>query len=155
MNALVLFTTTGSGHVTAAEALYDEFKTINVKVMKIDTLRIVQESAAKNISKLYNNFVIKKPNLFGQLYKAGKYISNPYIKSIIYGFNMINCSKLYNIILQNNPDIILCTHIFSAQSLTHIKRKYDINALTACVATDYTCAPFWGGNRTRLYFYSS
>ena len=50
------------------------------------------------------------------------------------------------------PDLIICTHIFCAQTISYLQKKYDFKAITAAIVTDYTCAPFWEETSLNYYF---
>ncbi|MFR2459873.1 MAG: MGDG synthase family glycosyltransferase, partial [Christensenellales bacterium] len=44
---------------------------------------------------------------------------------------------------REQPDILLTSHIFAAQALTHLKHQHSDLPPTIGIMTDYTCAPFW------------
>lgn len=152
MKALILYTNTGAGHVSAGKAICDAMKKINIETVEIDTLTFAGKSTSKKIENIYVNTVKKSPKLFGLLYKAGKKISNPKIKSIIYVLNTLYANNIYNVIKNEEPDLIICTHIFCAQTISYLQKKYDFKSLTAAIITDYTCAPFWEETKLNYYF---
>lgn len=58
---------------------------------------------------------------------------------------------MYDYITGNNFDVVITSHLFPAQTLTYLKKKYKPDMLTMAVATDYTSIPFW--EETRLDYY--
>lgn len=152
MKALILYTNTGAGHVSAGKALCHELRNLDIETIELDTLSFAGKSTSKKIENSYVSMVKYSPRFFGLLYKAGEKISNPRIKSIIYILNSIYSNKLYNVITKENPDIIICTHIFCAQTISHLKNKYSFNSITSAIITDYTCAPFWEETNLDYYF---
>ena len=152
MKAIILYTNTGAGHVSAGKAICDALKKINVDTIEIDTLTFAGKSTSKKIENIYVNIVKKNPNFFGLIYKAGEKISNPKIKSIIYILNTLYAKNIYNIIKNEEPDLIICTHIFCAQTISYLQKKYYFKAITAAIVTDYTCAPFWEETSLNYYF---
>lgn len=152
MKALILYTNTGAGHISAGKAICEAFKSINIEPIEIDTLSFAGKSTSKTVENSYVNIVKKSPNFFGLLYKAGVKISNPKVKSIIYILNTLYANKIYSVIKNEQPDLIICTHIFCAQTISYLQNKYSFNALTASIVTDYTCAPFWEETNLNYYF---
>lgn len=152
MKALILYTNTGAGHVSAAKAISEMLQNLGVTTIQLDTLNFAGKSTSKVIENSYINIVRKSPNFFGLLYKAGAKISNPKIKSIIYILNILYSDKVYNIIQNEQPDLIVCTHLFCAQTISYIKKNYSINAITSAIITDYTWSPFWEETKLDYYF---
>lgn len=93
MKAIILYTNTGAGYVSAGKAISDALKKININPIEIDTLTFAGKSTSKKIENIYVNTVKKNPKFFGLIYKAGEKISNPKIKSIIYILNTLYSKK--------------------------------------------------------------
>ena len=152
MKALILYTNTGAGHVSACKAISEALQSLEVKTIEIDTLDFAGKSTSRNIENTYVNIVKNKPDFFKFLYNAGSKISNPKIKSIIYILNTVYSNKIYEFIEEENPDLIICTHIFCTQTISYIKNKHSLKAITSAIITDYTCAPFWEETSLDYYF---
>ncbi len=90
------------------------------------------------------------PSVFGLLYKAGRAISTPKHKSPVYWANRLYRDKLYEHLISRSFDAVVTSHLFPAEVLTSLKRENRLPVKTLAIATDYTCIPFWGGNRMRL-----
>ena len=56
---------------------------------------------------------------------------------------MTYSKRIYQDIVENNYDAIICCHVFPAQALTHIKHKYNLQKPIFVVATDYSFSPFY------------
>lgn len=152
MKALILHTNTGAGHASAGKAICHALENLNIETIEIDTLKFAGKNTSKKIENSYVNIVKHSPRFFGLLYKAGAKISNPKVKSIIYVLNSLYANKIYNVIKIEKPDLIICTHIFCAQTISYLKNKYSFSSITATIITDYTCAPFWEETNLDYYF---
>ena len=53
MKAIILYTNTGAGHVSAGKAICDALKKINVDTIEIDTLTFAGKSTSKKIENIY------------------------------------------------------------------------------------------------------
>ena len=81
------------------------------------------------------------PALFGRIYRAGELVSSPRRKSPVYYANALGRERMEAFLEAERPDVIACTHLFAAQTLTSMGARRA--RVTAAVMTDYTCAPFW------------
>lgn len=103
MKALILYTNTGGGHNSAARAAAEALNGLGVSIILVDSLEIAGKRISDRVSKVYNAAVRKSPRIFGMLYNAGKKVSNPNKKSIIYRLNSLYSTKLNEIIEEENP----------------------------------------------------
>ena len=152
MKILVLTTNTGGGHNSAARAVMEAFRQLGCSVSLEDSLALINRRASHITEATYVSIVRHVPGVFGFLYKAGRLISTPKHKSVVYLANTIGVKKLYDYILQYNPDAIITSHLFCAHELTYIKRNLGSLPYTAGIMTDYTCQPFWEDTELDEYF---
>ncbi len=152
MKVLVLTTNTGGGHNSAARAVAEAFRQLGCAVSLKDSLALINRRASHITEATYVSIVRNVPSVFGFLYKAGRLISTPKHKSVVYFANTIGVKKLYDYIIQYNPDAIITSHLFCAHELTYIKRNLGGLPYTAGVMTDYTCQPFWEDTELDEYF---
>ena len=117
----------------------------------MDALLFASKKTSNAVCKTYVNVANKAPHVFGLAYRAGGIISNTKTKSPVYYANTRYARQMYDYITGNGFDVIITSHLFPAQTLTYIKKKYKLSALTIAVATDYTSIPFW--EETRLDYY--
>lgn len=144
MKFLVLSCNTGHGHNSAANALREKLVSMGHECELKDALRYNSKVFSKGISESYNKIVLHAPKAFGAGYnlsKAQKYKSGR-IKSPVYAVNMSYSKNLFNDIVSENYDAVICTHIFPAQALTHAKHKHGLDLPVYFVATDYGYYPF-------------
>ncbi len=77
----------------------------------------------------------KFPKLYGSLYSiSNKEKSNKLIK---HSFSSISREKVYNIILQENPDLIISTHAFMVGVVGSLKERKLIDIPFISIVTDY------------------
>ena len=117
----------------------------------MDALLFASKKTSNAVCKTYINVASKAPHVFGLAYRAGGFISNTKTKSPVYFANTRYAKKMYDYIIGNGFDMVVTSHLFPAQTLTYLKKKYKLNVLTMAIATDYTSIPFW--EETRLDYY--
>ncbi len=136
MKKVLIFTASiGGGHNEAASCLEREFKKHGFVVKKIDALLEINKALDAFIigscKVLINNF----PKLYGSLYSiSNKEKSNKLIK---HSFSSISREKVYNIILQENPDLIISTHAFMVGVVGSLKERKLIDIPFISIVTDY------------------
>ena len=143
MRFLILSTATGQGHNSAALAVKECLETRGFEAEILDVLSLRKPGVSQNVSRLYANVTIHSPKFFGTLYRVGQACSHPGGHSPVYLLNALYARQLCGSICTRRPDALICTHIFSAQAVTCLMRRYGLRLPCAGVATDYTCIPFW------------
>lgn len=151
MKVLILSCSTGQGHNSAAQAVYENLKKHDVDCEFMDALLFASKKTSNAVCKTYINVASKTPHIFGLAYRAGGIISNTKTKSPVYYANTRYAKKMYDYIIGNGFDMVVTSHLFPAQTLTYLKKKYGLKVLTMAIATDYTSIPFW--EETRLDYY--
>ncbi len=151
MKVLILSCSTGQGHNSAALAVYENLKFHRVDCEFMDALLFAGKKTSNAVCKAYVNVANKAPKMFGLAYRAGGIISNTKTKSPVYFANTRYARQMYDYITGNQFDVVITSHLFPAQTLTYMKKKYKLDILTLAVATDYTSIPFW--EETRLDYY--
>lgn len=143
MKVLILSCSTGQGHNSAAKAIYEWFCDNGVECEFKDAFSIVGDKAPVRASNIYSTIAGKAPYVFGGAYHIAGFISNTKVKSPVYAANMLWAGKVEQYIRENRFDVVLTSHLFVAQVLTHLKRKGRINVFAVGIMTDYTSSPFW------------
>lgn len=143
MKAVIFATKMGGGHMSAAHAVADALIQRGCEAAVCDFLTLTGKRTSDIVGGAYVNLVRRSPNAFGKLYRAGQMISTPRLKSIVYFANTLYASSLHKYIDEQQPDILLTSHIFAAQALTHLKHQHVALPPVIGIMTDYTCAPFW------------
>lgn len=142
MKVLILSCNTGEGHNSAALAVYEAMCGIGINCDVVDALRFIGEKPSSIVSSSFNSIVVHAPVVFSLAYKAGDLYSSTKMTSPVYLVNTIYASRLYEYITGHHFDAVVCTHLFPMETLTYVRRKYDLTAKCYAVLTDYTCIPF-------------
>jgi len=142
MKVLILSCNTGEGHNSCAKALKMAFDRNGIECHVEDTLALVSETLSRRIGEAYV-FSTKGP-MFEMAYKFGGFVSDKLdsIKSPVYNTNKLYAKQLYDHIVDNHFDAVICVHLFPAEALTALHRKAKLQVPSYFVMTDYTCIPF-------------
>ncbi len=142
MKALILTTHTGGGHDAAANAVSEALADLGVECRVEDCVAFAGAWVSKTVSGCYIKMVQGNPDHFGRLYHLGEMISTPRFKSPLYLLNAAYAARMEALLASFQPDMVVCTHMFGGQSMTHLRRKGQYSGLLAMVMTDYTFSPF-------------
>lgn len=150
MRILILSTSTGGGHMKAAEALKAFFtKKPNVVVEVVDTLEYISPLLNKTITESYLIMAKKLPKVFGAIYNSSNK-KNKFSDMIVL-LNKLFSRKLLSLINLFSPDVIITTHMFPTEMVSNLKRKSKINVPLVCVMTDYAPHRTWISNNVNAY----
>jgi processive 1,2-diacylglycerol beta-glucosyltransferase len=152
IKVLILSITAGHGHHQTAKALQEYLQEQQVQADVLDTFEYINPVLSKTVAKGYLISTQFSPKVYGRLYRAaekrephgGKLTISQLISSIL-------STQLVTYIRDYDPDVIVCTHIFSAQIVTQLLEKNKIDAKTIGIVTDFTIHPFW--EDTKLDYY--
>ena len=142
LNVLILSAHTGGGHDAAAKALQEALTERGANAQVMDSLAFGGAWLSKVVSGTYVRMVQHVPKGFGLMYRASQTLSTARHKSPVYLFNSSYAFRMERTLEKLKPDVIICTHIFGAHSVTHLRRKGSYTGLLALVMTDYTIHPF-------------
>ncbi|NLY43729.1 MAG: glycosyltransferase [Clostridiaceae bacterium] len=155
MRVLFLSVTAGQGHHSAAKAVMDYLKKKNVECAMLDTYEYINPILSESIARGYLISTKFTPVVYGRLYRmAEKKEKNDSSFSISKITNSVLSKKLVTFIREYDPDVIVCTHIFSAQIITHMKNKITLG-YTIGIITDFTIHPFWQDTDLDYYITAS
>lgn len=140
MNILYLSVSTGGGHTTSARAMENYVKQRGAKTFFLDVYGYIHPMFSKAVSEIYLFASGKTPKLYGKLYDKEEF-ENGHFVNVIAKFNSTIKHKIKKFILENDIDVVVCTHVFSAQIITLIKD--EINTVNIGIVTDYTLHPKW------------
>lgn len=153
MRPLILSCNTGAGHNTAGKAVREQFIKNGVDCQLLDALSFASESLSRFVCNFYVGITINAPGLFGAGYRAAERMSSPRGRSASYIANAGYAHTLYRYLVENKIDTVVTTHIFPAQCLTHIRKRYRMDKLRLYfVSTDYNCCPFVEETSTDAFF---
>lgn len=152
MRVLILSCNTGEGHNSAARALKEVFDENGVYCEIADSLAFFSKKASNFISKWHVRLYKKAPSLFGLGYKAAEFTDSRHKHSSLYNTICKGARKLIKKVEESNIDTVICTHPFSAITLTRAIKKYRLSLdKTYFISTDYTCSP--SVNQSELDYY--
>lgn len=147
MKILILTCSAGNGHNSAAKRIQEKFLAENPQT-EIEIVDIYKQYASRlqawiiedgyffacnHLMKTYNHFFKKTEHTdFENKHSFG---CHSQVNSMLSGI----LNKIYSY----QPDLIVCTYIFSAIAVANLKRVYNIPAKVACMTLDYGVSPYW------------
>lgn len=148
MKVLVLSCNTGEGHNAAGRAIYEKFVQMGVECDFVDTLAIAGRKVSRAVNNSYVGITTSVPAVFGMIYSIGRAVSDLntqhlHFKSPVYAANTLYRKKLAKFIDEGGYDVAVMPHLFPAECLTSLHKHGMAQIPFFCVATDYTCIPFW------------
>lgn len=136
MKKLLIFTaSTGGGHNQAARSLEELFETNGYDVVTLDALKEANKIMNCVITDGYELLVKRFPKAYRELYKKsnGKKIN----LGIIHLITKLIEEKIYYLIQEHEPTIIIATHPFVINIIGEFKRKREISIPFISIVTDY------------------
>ncbi|MCT4592859.1 MAG: hypothetical protein N4A57_01085 [Anaeromicrobium sp.] len=134
MKKLLIFTaSTGGGHNEAATSLEELFENNGYDVVKLDALKETNKVMNSIVTEGYELLLKIFPKAYSELYKKsnGKIISSRMVSII----TKLMEDKIYNLIKEHKPDLIIATHPFVVNIIGELKRKISIPFIS--IVTDY------------------
>lgn len=132
----------GLGHIKAAENIRDAVKlkeNVSVKIMSAGEM--ISKSLILVTAKAYDKGMELGPDIWGMVYDISRRRVSQLPKEAAYYFSkpIVRVSPLKKLIGIYRPDVIVCTHPFSAMFVASLKSNIPI----VTVITDYEFHPFW------------
>ena len=171
---LIMSASTGGGHNRAARAIKEELenKTINNESIEceiIDSLKLVNNTMDKVISRGYEKSAIYTPKAYGSVYRLSEssLVSKNEFKDNF--LTSLMAKKFRKLLKKSRPDLIIGTHPFPMIALSTLKKSTsDISSLNLSdafhkhykdisvppmisVLTDYTTHSTWIQNEIDYY----
>jgi len=147
MRALILSCNTGGGHNSAGSAILEALRARGHTGERVDFLSLAEDRVSQLVSGAYVGMARNLPAMFGVTYGMGRAVSSAEhllgLRSPVY----LACSQvipgLERYLAAQPWDVVVAPHLFPALALTEMHRRGMPLPLTAAVATDYTCIPFF------------
>ena len=152
MNILLLSCSTGEGHNHCAKAVRNALEKRGHQTDFFDMLQLFGEPGPISIEALLNHITTKVPDLFGLMYRAGERVSELGVTSPVYLVNTTYGQRLCEFIREKRYDAVVCSHLFPMETLTYIRRHYEMKARCYGILSDYTCIPFLAETDLDGYF---
>ena len=151
MEALILSCSTGGGHNTAAQAVFEALTERGHHAVRMDPYTLVSEELANKVGQTYIKLVQKSPKLFGAVYDLGNAYRKLPGRSPVYHINGKMAPYMQKYLAEHLTDVIVCTHLYPAEILTHMRLNSMETPPFVFIATDYTCVPFTEESDCDLY----
>ena len=135
---LIMSASTGGGHNRAARAIEEELikKTVDgesIECKIVDSLKLVNTTMDKIISRGYEKSAIYTPNAYGRVYRlseSGLVSKNEFKDNMITTFM---AKKFRKLLLDEKPDVIIGTHPFPMIALSTLKKQCSHHAISNTV----------------------
>ncbi len=148
---LILATSVGAGHISAAKAIEKAF--IQLKAAKelrnIDTLDYTNKLFKNLYSQAYLELVNKAPDLLGWLYN---HFDKPWKNQKRLIFNKLNSGPFIEMIKDYQPDLAVCTHFLPSEIISGLNVKKKLATRQAIVVTDLDAHAMWLCHQFDHYF---
>jgi processive 1,2-diacylglycerol beta-glucosyltransferase len=145
-----------SGHHQVAEALMDLLKnhTDDFTFKKIDLLSYTNKSLEKVITNGYLNWIRYAPETYNLAYKSFFYVP-PTKKHSFKWYEPLFLKKMEQLIAEEKPDLLVCTHGFPSYLLSKLKMKGKCDLPIINVYTDFFINSVWGREGIDLHLLPS
>ena len=106
----------------------------------IDTLEYISPLLNKTVVEVYEHLAKKHPTIWKLMYTTTNKKSLNKIVEII---NKTISKKLIPLVAEEKPDLIISTHPFSTEMISHLKKNENLNIPLICIMTDYAPHRTW------------
>jgi processive 1,2-diacylglycerol beta-glucosyltransferase len=145
-----------SGHHQVAEAIMDMLKkhTDGIQMKKVDLLSYTNRSLEKMITGSYLKWIRYAPETYNLAYKNFFYVPSAKETSFRW-YQAIFLKKMEQLLVEEQPDLVVCTHGFPSYLLSKLKMTGKCNVPIINVYTDFFINNFWGREGIDLHFLPS
>lgn len=145
MRVLILSLDAGGGHFAASNALKTAIlqKYPDSYVEIVDTLKIISPILDKLAVGTYLKAIKSVPFIYGLVYDSTDKEPPTRWSRALYEKFYFAFYKLYNIISEFKPDIVIGTHPSPVDMVAQLKKRGNINVPIISIVTDFTIHPYW------------
>ena len=139
---IIFYASYGGGHLSAARSIKENMETNyeDIDVKLIDCMEYVNKTVNKITTKAYSEMAKKAPKTWGRVYWKSQ--KGP-LAQISTTSNKILSIKLYKLLKDFEPTLIVSTHPFGSQMCAYLKKHGKLDAKIATVMTDYAPHDQW------------
>ncbi|WP_180954896.1 MGDG synthase family glycosyltransferase [Bacillus sp. V3-13] len=143
-----------SGHHKVASALIDSFaqEYPSIQCKKVDLLSFMSPALEKGISHLYLKWIKKAPSYYSRFYKN---FFSKNSKLIQKSYESFCLEKMEDLLLREQPDLIVCTHSFSSFLAGKLKKYGVISTPVINIYTDFFINSLWDLDEVDWHFVPS
>ena len=151
MKILILTAATGGGHLRASRAIqsYISDHSPGSEVVVVDALKSISSVLDKTVCEGYHFLATKTPKVFGQLYRRTN--EDNLLSNLVFRFSGVFSQKLVPLMEQQRPDVVISTHPFATEMISHLKWAGVVSAPLICLMTDYGPHRAWIADRVDAY----
>lgn len=158
MKGLILSITAGQGHNQTAMVLNEHFNRAGIECKYLDVYKYINPVLSNSVNRIYLMSTKNIPKIYGGVYRmCEKRSIHAEIGSRGLGklTNSMLSRSLITLLRNEQPDFIICTHIFAALLITYISSIESLNAKTIGIVTDFTIHPYWEDSLMDYYITAS
>lgn len=143
MRVLIFSAATGGGHLRTAQALeqYMNHHVVDAQVKVVDAFKEVNYVYDKIVCGGYHFVATKTPALFGRMYHRTN--DNSPLSKLVPKINCVLGKRLLSLINEFHPDVIVTTHPFVTEMISHLKGNGLVAAKQLVIMTDYAPHKTW------------
>ena len=154
MKIVIAATSAGGGHMKAAEAIYNYFRSQDAR-LELSLVDVLEESLF-----LFGNFYSRgysfMVNHAQWLWRVIFHITSqknlqPALEKVRTLHNRLNTKNFRQYLIEANPDVVISTHYLPANQASNLKKKKQISSKLITVVTDFGVHPFWVYDQTDWY----
>ncbi|MGG0656279.1 MGDG synthase family glycosyltransferase [Rummeliibacillus pycnus] len=145
-----------SGHHQVADAIMDMLKnrTEEYELKKIDMMSYSNKALEKIISSSYLKWIRYSPETYDFVYKK-RFYGSKQTKSSNKFYQGFFIKKMEQLLADEKPDVIVCTHGFPSFLLSHLKMNGKCNVPVINVYTDFFINDVWAKEGIDLHLVPS
>lgn len=140
MKVIILSASTGGGHMSAANCVKNYLNAHGDGAVVVDTLEYINPILNKTIVEVYEYLAKKHPTIWKLMYNTTNKKSLNKVVEIV---NKIISKKLVPLLRDEAPDLIISTHPFSTEMISHLKKNEKLSIPLVCIMTDYAPHRTW------------
>ncbi len=154
MKGLIFSITTGQGHNQTAKVMAEELEKNGVACKYMDVYEYIHPKLSESLSMLYLMSTKNIPKMYGTGYRMMEMREggNAVLPKLT---NTLLARKMLKLLRAEEPDFIICTHVFAALLVTYLQDHFDKKIHTIGIVTDFTIHPFWEDTRLDYYVTAS
>src|SRR5215213_6799496 len=149
---LILSAAVGAGHLRAAEALEKAFNQMGAggEIKNIDVLNYTNPLFRRLYGKAYLDMVNTMPEVLGWMYDS---LDKPWENERRrLALDRLNTQPLINLLKNEDPDMVVCTHFLPAEIISWLKAKEKVDFPQTIVVTDFDAHAMWLCHNYEQYF---
>ncbi len=155
MKGLVFSITTGQGHNQTAKVMAEQLEKNGIACKYMDVYEYIHPKLSESLNKIYLMSTKNIPKMYGTGYRILEMREAGNNRVLPKLTNTLLAKKLLKLLREEEPDFIICTHVFAALLVTYLKDHFSKKTHTIGIVTDYTIHPFWEDTKLDYYVTAS